>query len=106
LKPRGREFAERRIFPDEIVCCDVTSVFVPYTDPGLRIAQEIRKPTGAFIRRHQRPSRMVLLENHGIIMLGGTAEAVLAAMLMAEKAPPSGWVRRPSAGQPFCRRSK
>ena len=39
--PRAREFADRRILPDEIVCCDVASVFVPYTDPGLRLAQEI-----------------------------------------------------------------
>jgi rhamnose utilization protein RhaD (predicted bifunctional aldolase and dehydrogenase) len=84
--PRAREFAERRIFPDEIVCCDAASVFVPYTDPGLRLAQQIRKRTVAFIRKHQRPPRVVLLENHGIITLGRTAEAVLAAMLMAEKA--------------------
>ncbi len=40
--PRAREFAAKRIVPDEIVCCDVESVFVPYTDPGLRLAQEIR----------------------------------------------------------------
>jgi rhamnose utilization protein RhaD (predicted bifunctional aldolase and dehydrogenase) len=84
--PRAREFATRRAFPDEIVCCDVASVFVPYTDPGLRLAQQIRKLTRAFIRKHQRPPRVVLLENHGIITLGRTAEAVLAAMLMAEKA--------------------
>jgi rhamnose utilization protein RhaD (predicted bifunctional aldolase and dehydrogenase) len=83
--PRAREFATKRILPDEIVCCDVASVFVPYTDPGLRLAQAIRKRTEAFITRHQRPPRVVLLENHGIITLGKTAEAVLAAMLMAEK---------------------
>ncbi len=83
--PRAREFAGKRIFPDEIVCCDVASVFVPYTDPGLRLAQEIRKRTGMFIKKYQRPPRVVLLENHGIVTLGGTAEAVLAAMLMAEK---------------------
>jgi rhamnose utilization protein RhaD (predicted bifunctional aldolase and dehydrogenase) len=84
--PRAREFAEKRIFPDEIVCCDVASVFVPYTDPGLKLAQEIRKRTSAFIQQHQRPPRVILLENHGVITLGRTAEAVLAAMLMAEKA--------------------
>jgi rhamnose utilization protein RhaD (predicted bifunctional aldolase and dehydrogenase) len=84
--PRARELAERRVFPDEIVCCDVASVFVPYTDPGLRLAQEIRKRTEVFIQKYQRPPRVVLLENHGIITLGKTAEAVLAAMLMAEKA--------------------
>ncbi len=84
--PRAREFATKRIFPDEIVCCDVESVFVPYTDPGLRLAQAIRGQTEVFIKKHQRPPRVVLLESHGIITLGRTPEAVLAAMLMAEKA--------------------
>ena len=83
--PRAREFADRRVFPEEIVCCDVESVFVPFTDPGLRLAQEIRSRTTAFIKKYQRPPRVVLLENHGIITLGRTAETVLAAMLMAEK---------------------
>src|SRR5277367_1667013 len=84
--PRAREFATRRIFPDEVVCCDVESVFVPYADPGLRLAQEIRIGTGSFMKKYQRPPRVILLENHGIITLGKTAEAVLATMLMAEKA--------------------
>jgi len=97
--PRAREFAARRIFPDEIVCCDVASVFVPYTDPGLRLAQEIRKRTKAFIKKHQRPPRVVLLENHGIITLGRTAEAVLAAMQMAEKAA-SIWLGAAALGGP------
>ena len=48
--PRAREFAVKRIFPDEIVCCDVASVFVPYTDPGLKLAQAIRIKTEEFIR--------------------------------------------------------
>ena len=30
----ARTFARRRTFPDEVVCCGVESVFVPYTDPG------------------------------------------------------------------------
>ncbi len=83
--PRAKEFATKRIFPDEIVCCDVESVFVPYTDPGLKLAQTIRARTEAFVKKHGRPPRVVLLQNHGIITLGRTAEAVLAAMLMAEK---------------------
>jgi len=83
---RAREFAEKRIFPDEIVCCGDESVFVPYTDPGFHLAREIRKRTDAFIRLHGSPPRVILLENHGIITTGRTPEAVLAAMLMAEKA--------------------
>ncbi len=84
--PRAREFAARRIFPDEIVCCDIASVFVPYTDPGLPLARAIRKRTELFLKKHRRPPRVVLLENHGMITLGRTMEAVLASTLMAEKA--------------------
>jgi rhamnose utilization protein RhaD (predicted bifunctional aldolase and dehydrogenase) len=84
--PRARELAHQRVFPDEVVCCDVESVFIPFTDPGLRLAQAIREQTGIFIQKHQRPPRVVLLENHGLITLGRNADAVLAAMLMAEKA--------------------
>ncbi len=96
---RAREFAEKRIFPDEIVCCGSKSVLVPYTDPGFRLAREIRKRTDAFIRRHGHPPRVILMENHGIITLGRTPDAVLAAMLMAEKAAQI-WTRAASVGGP------
>jgi rhamnose utilization protein RhaD (predicted bifunctional aldolase and dehydrogenase) len=82
---RARDFAEHRIFPDEIVCCGAESVLVPYTDPGLVLAQAIRDKTRAFIERHGTFPRLILLENHGIIALGKTPQAVLAALLMAEK---------------------
>ncbi|HTS17736.1 MAG TPA: class II aldolase/adducin family protein [Verrucomicrobiae bacterium] len=97
--PRAREFAGKRMFPDEIVCCDVESVFVPYTDPGLWLAQAIRKNTDAFVQKHARPPRVVLLENHGIITLGRTPDAVLAAMLMAEKAAQI-WIGAAALGGP------
>jgi rhamnose utilization protein RhaD (predicted bifunctional aldolase and dehydrogenase) len=97
--PRASEFAAKRIFPDEIVCCDVASIFVPYTDPGLRLARTIRDRTNDFIKKHQRPPRVVLLENHGIITLGRTPEAVLAAMLMAEKAA-AIWLGAATLGGP------
>jgi rhamnose utilization protein RhaD (predicted bifunctional aldolase and dehydrogenase) len=97
--PRAAEFAAQRIFPDEIVCCGSASVFVSYTDPGLRLAQAIRDRTNEFIDRHQQIPRVILLENHGIITLGRTAEAVLAAMLMAEKTA-AIWVGAAMLGGP------
>jgi len=84
--PRAREFAEHRMFPDEIVCCGAASVFIPLVDPGLKLAQAIRRETGAFVKKHQRPPRVILMQNHGIITLGETWQSALAAMLMAEKA--------------------
>lgn len=82
----ARTFAKRRTFPDEIVCCGVESVFVPYTDPGLKLAQAIRAAVVAYIKRLARPPRVILLENHGFIGLGATPQAVLAATLMGVKA--------------------
>jgi rhamnose utilization protein RhaD (predicted bifunctional aldolase and dehydrogenase) len=82
----ARSFAERRLFPDEIVCCGDASVFVPYTDPGHRLAQAIRRETTRFIQRRGQVPRVILLANHGLIAVGATQQAVLAATLMAEKA--------------------
>ncbi len=83
---RAQEFATRRLFPDEIVCCGPSSVLVPYTDPGAALARAIRDG----VERHRETTglipRVILLENHGLIALGATPSAVLAATLMAAKA--------------------
>jgi rhamnose utilization protein RhaD (predicted bifunctional aldolase and dehydrogenase) len=83
--PMARAFAEKRLFPDQIVYCGLASVFVPYTDPGLPLAQAIRSETGSFIKKYGDVPQTILLENHGLIALGTTAQAVLAATLMMEK---------------------
>ncbi len=82
----AKTFATRRLFPDEIVCCGESSVFVPYTDPGLKLAQTIRTETTKFVDKTGQAPRVILLENHGLIALGGSPNAVLAATLMADKA--------------------
>ena len=83
--PRARDFAERRLFPDEIVFCGPASVFVPYVDPGLPLAREIRSgPTPSCSKRLC--ARLILLQNHGLIALGSSPNAVLGCILMADKA--------------------
>jgi rhamnose utilization protein RhaD (predicted bifunctional aldolase and dehydrogenase) len=84
--PRARDFSERRMFPDEVVVCGAASVFVPYTDPGLPLAREIRDRTRAFMEKQGYVPRLILLQNHGLIALGATASAVLGSTLMATKA--------------------
>jgi rhamnose utilization protein RhaD (predicted bifunctional aldolase and dehydrogenase) len=84
--PRARDFAERRMFPDEVVCCGPASVYVPYVEPGLVLAREIRDRTAAFCQEYARVPRLIVLQNHGIIALGPTPQAVLACILMANKA--------------------
>lgn len=84
--PRARDFAERRMFPDEVVCCGPASVFIPYADPGWPLSREIRDRTSAFVQQHGYVPRLILLQNHGIIGLGSTPNAVLACIMMAAKA--------------------
>lgn len=83
--PRAKEFAEHRMFPDEIVCGGVASVYIPLTDPGLKLAQVIRRETDLFMAKHRTVPKVILMQNHGMIALGGTWQAVLAATLMTEK---------------------
>src|SRR5688500_10762521 len=47
----ARTFAKRRLFPDEVVCCGTESVFVPYLDPGVKLALGIRAAVLAYIKR-------------------------------------------------------
>jgi rhamnose utilization protein RhaD (predicted bifunctional aldolase and dehydrogenase) len=96
---RAREFAVKRIFPDEVVCCGSESVFIPYTDPGLKLAQVIKKSTEAYYKRKRNFPRVIVLQNHGIITIGATPQAVLAAMMMAEKSA-SIWLGSAVLGGP------
>jgi len=98
--PRAQDFAEKRIFPDEIVCCGAESVLVPYVDPGLPLALAIREKTRAYIKKRGTYPRLILLENHGVIALGPSHQSVLAALLMAEKTAQI-WVGAAALGGPI-----
>ena len=85
--PMAETFAEQRMFPDQVTHNGVASVFVPYADPGSPLAREIRGRVMLNQRRGSvRVPRLIVLQNRGIIALGTTPEAVLTALLMAEKA--------------------
>jgi rhamnose utilization protein RhaD (predicted bifunctional aldolase and dehydrogenase) len=81
----GRALFEGRIFPDEIVCCGIAPVWIPYTDPGQPLAREIRSQTEGYIKEHGVTPRILLMENHGLIALGDTPQAVESAMAMFVK---------------------
>jgi len=81
----GAAFATQRLFPDQIVCCGLASLFIPYTDPGLHLARLIRDGVLRHRETHGAPPRLILLENHGLIALGASPQAVQAATFMADK---------------------
>lgn len=73
-----------RLFPDEIVMCGLAPVLVPYTDPGIPLAREIRRRINAYIDTYGERPRVILMQNHGLVALGKTAEQVenITAMMV------------------------
>ena len=66
-----------RLFPDEIVICGPAPVLMPYIDPGMPLAREIRRRIRAYVDEYGQSPRVVLMQNHGMIALGSTAQQVM-----------------------------
>ena len=81
-----RQFAELRLFPDQIGLCGLRSVYVPYVAPGFELANEIRSACIAYTEETGLQPKTILLENHGLIALGKTPKEAVSACLMTEKA--------------------
>lgn len=70
------------LFPDQIVVLGTSPLLVPYVDPGLRLAQVVRRML------HERDSgvpRVMYLQNHGMFALGTSEVDVLQITQMAVK---------------------
>lgn len=78
----AEEILKGRIFPDEIVYCGVNPMYVPYVDPGLGLAREIRERTHRFMEAEGCTPKVILIQNHGLIALGKTAHEVEAISAM------------------------
>jgi rhamnose utilization protein RhaD (predicted bifunctional aldolase and dehydrogenase) len=95
----AENFAQRRIFPDEAVLCGPESVFVSYADPGLPLAIEMRTAVREYMDKHDEAPKVVLLKNHGMVVLGNTATEVLNITAMCVKAAEILWGAY-AAGEP------
>jgi len=81
----GAEPFRRHIFPDEIVVCGRHLAVVPYVDPGIRLAVALRDSLRNFMANYGTPPKVILMVNHGPVVLGQTAPDVLNTMLMLDK---------------------
>ncbi|HNR30975.1 MAG TPA: class II aldolase/adducin family protein [Candidatus Hydrogenedentes bacterium] len=82
---RAAEAVAGRLCPDHIVVMGHKSVFVPYVDPGLVLAREVRSRVEQFIDEEGVLPKCILLQNHGLIALGDKPAAVTGVTDMAEK---------------------
>lgn len=74
------------LFPDQIVVCGRHPLLVPYVDPGIPLALEVRDRLRGHVDRHGHPPKTIYLQNHGLIALGRTGAEVLQITQMAAKA--------------------
>lgn len=81
----GAKPFRRHVFPDAIVVCGRHVAEVPYVDPGIRLAIELRKSLRQFMDRHGVAPKVILMVNHGPVVLGQTERDVLNTMLMLDK---------------------
>ena len=73
------------IFPAEAVVCG-DPLFVPYAGPGWPLARAVREGLLVYNDRYGQPPRVILLQNHGLVTLGPTPEAVIAVTGMMVRA--------------------
>jgi len=83
---KAEEAATGRVFPDQIVSMKHKSVWVPYVDPGLVLAREVKRRFEAFVEAEGVLPSVIMMQNHGLITVGSSAKAVTSATDMAEKA--------------------
>tara|TARA_R110000824_G_scaffold791_1_gene4823 strand:+ start:11919 stop:12581 length:663 start_codon:yes stop_codon:yes gene_type:complete len=84
--PLIEEFANNRLFPDQVVFNGAVSLVVPYASPGLDLMHQIDKHLTLFQAKFNRDPKLILLKNHGIICIGATAEDCLISTQICEKA--------------------
>lgn len=81
----SREAVAGRICPDHIVMMGAKSVYVPYVDPGLALAREVRAQVNRFIDEEGYLPKCIMLENHGFFALGKSPREICNIHDMAEK---------------------
>jgi len=81
----GAEPFRHHIFPDEIVVCGRHLAMVPYVDPGIRLAVALSDSLRRFRDEHGAAPKVILMVNHGPVVLGQTERDVLNTMLMLDK---------------------
>ncbi len=72
-----------RLFPMRS-SCGPAPVIVSYTDPGIPLAREIKRRIDAYQDAYGERPRVILMQNHGLVALGHSAEQVenITAMMV------------------------
>ena len=79
------DFANRRLFPDQVVRNGTKSCVVPYATPGAPLREAIKISVEEFMGRNGFFPKLILLNNHGIITASASIQEAIVSTLMCEK---------------------
>ena len=79
------EFANKRMFPDQVVFNGEKSCIVPYAHPGIELCKNVETSVEEFIQDNGYLPKLILLVNHGIICVGSSTKECLISTEMCEK---------------------
>jgi len=78
-------FAQKRLFPDQVIFNGGKSCLIPYAKPGEDLTNLIKDGINLFIKKEQYFPKLILLENHGIICCGETIQECIISTDICEK---------------------
>lgn len=79
------EFANKRLFPDQVVFNGIKSCVVDYSHPGEDLYMNVLKSLNEFVYSYKQFPKVILLKNHGLISIGNTIDECLIVTEMCEK---------------------
>lgn len=80
------DFATKRLYPEQVIFNGPQSAYASYWKPGKDLARAIKYEVDNFFIINKSYPKLILLENHGIIALGKTADECIAITETCEKA--------------------
>lgn len=80
-----KEFATKRLFPDQVIYNGGRSCVIPYVKPGESLTEQLDIHISKFIINNKFFPKLILLQNHGIICTGRTAKECIFSSQICEK---------------------
>jgi ribulose-5-phosphate 4-epimerase/fuculose-1-phosphate aldolase len=80
------DFANRRMFPDQVVFNGSKTCLVPYAKPGEELTELVKLHVDSFIKTEGYFPKLILLENHGVIACGSSIKECIIITDICEKA--------------------
>lgn len=79
------EFANKRIFPDQVIFNGPKSCVIPYVQPGIKLKEIIKEKIENWVLLYNELPKLILLQNHGVITFGRSIDECIIKTEICEK---------------------